>query len=616
ALEIPQNTTVDELAFTLHYEYTDPSPGDLSFDIDQDGTPEWAFGGTGYGQLGNQTLFSDGALMDYASRPDGVSSGPKILLPANISIANSLLAIDFNPDNDGKWLTHAGLIDVTSSDLDKDGTAEVIVLSNDFDGNNNPGIGWVDSNSSNNSFSGIEWVQTCADSEHLEVGDFNGDGHADIIAWTPLVGRFCYHLWMPSQEQFSAATTINGPPTLAGVVVADFNADGFADLVYSDPIGSFTYMQWKSTISTFEEIDSLVYYTTVNGTSQNSSVEQIGVGNIMGGTDNATLILVSSFDTLDTFYWDPAMNAGAGGFAEVAPSYANIEQEFLWVADLNGDQWSDILTWDNGTTGRLLLSDGNTGLYSSIPQSGMSAPVGAVTTDFDQDGQLDILIPEAAPADLDNNDATLNGSLMVYSLNLGVLTNTMRSLEPRTMPSAVIATDMTGDGRDELIAISGESTIGLFIDSWHAMRLDFDGNGIPEVTIEGFGQAQSGPNGSQLLRFTDVNNDIATAIELNLAGYWHFFDANGTEMIQLNSSFDLDTPGTVMLANMRLTYNFDHRIENFSGGGNLTQMVNSNYMEFGDQNFNVSLPFNATLPGSITLQELRMVTHPGHPDLP
>ena len=62
SLEIPRNSTVEALNFGLTYNSTN-SPGNFWLDMNEDGIPEYGYNGTGYGQLGNQTKFSDDSTM-------------------------------------------------------------------------------------------------------------------------------------------------------------------------------------------------------------------------------------------------------------------------------------------------------------------------------------------------------------------------------------------------------------------------------------------------------------------------------------------------------------------------------------------------------------------------
>ena len=62
SLEIPRNSTIEALNFGLTYNSSN-SPGNFWLDMNEDGVPEYGYNGTGYGQLGNQTKFSDDSFI-------------------------------------------------------------------------------------------------------------------------------------------------------------------------------------------------------------------------------------------------------------------------------------------------------------------------------------------------------------------------------------------------------------------------------------------------------------------------------------------------------------------------------------------------------------------------
>ena len=456
ALEIPQNTTLSELTFDLRYDNTAESPGQIWMDFTHDGNAEYEFNGSGYGDLGKQTKFADNSTMAYHSFSEGTHTGPEIILPVNSSSFTSLLAIDYTPDNNGRWMNESSIVDMKTLNYDNDTSEEVIVLSSSWDTGNGdlfPAIGWINNNSNNDGFTNISWQQTCNDVDHLEIADFNGDGHDDVLVWTPIVGRFCYHMWIPSQNTFSPSQELTGGDSGQDIIVStgDVNLDGYHDVVFVDTFGSYGYYQWKQSIPGFELIDEWEFETTINGAAQQTGVTQFAIGNIMQGNENGTLVFVSDLATVETLMWDP----GTSAFSSVFPTFDNLDMDYLWLADLNGDTYDEIVTWGTSTSGTVLVSDDNIGIYGTSAQTGLEAPEGATVVDYDADGVLDILIPENSVAD--DDDTTMNGSLMIYNFVAGVLTDTNRNLTPRTMPAFAVSGDLTGDGHPEINAYCGEN---------------------------------------------------------------------------------------------------------------------------------------------------------------
>ena len=616
SLEIPRNSTVEALNLGLTYNSSN-SPGNIWLDMNEDGTPEYGYNGTGYGHLGNQTRFSDDSIINFSSNSAGNWPGPEFILPQDINLEDSLLSVDFIPDNSGRWMLESSIIDITTLNYDNDSLDEIMVLSSSWDTGNGdllPAIGWINNNSNNDGVTNISWHQTCNNVQHLEITDFDGDGHDDVLVWTPQNGRFCYHLWSPAQNSFSAPQELTGGSSGQEIFVkaADVDLDGFGDIVYADAMGSYGLYQWKQSIPGFEFIDEWAYETMIGGVYQQTGISQFDIGNIMQGNDNATLVFISDQLTADTLAWNP----GSNEFTAVFSSFNNVDISFLWLEDLNEDTFDDIITWGQGTSGELLISDDMSGTYVSSTQSGLEAPENAIMIDYDSDGVQDILIPENATAD--NDDNTMNGSLMVYNFVGGTFTNSNRNLTPRTMPTLTTFGDINGDQNPEIIAYCGEQNNGIFIDSWHKMNFDFDSDGIIELSAEGFAQADSGANGSQLIRAADSTGSISNTIELNQQTYPTFTDAYGNDMMTISSIIDISTAGSVVFQNLRITYQWSHHLEDFydGSGHNLTTYVNSEAMEFGTGNFTLPLLFSSTNAGEFNVDNLYLVTTPGHPDLP
>ena len=69
------------------------------------------------------------------------------------------------------------------------------------------------------------------------IGDFNGDGHADIVWQDPVSGST--QLWLlggASGNTILGATTLTGSTSWHIVAQGDFNQDGHPDLVWQDPV--------------------------------------------------------------------------------------------------------------------------------------------------------------------------------------------------------------------------------------------------------------------------------------------------------------------------------------------------------------------------------------------
>ena len=614
-LEIPRNSTVDELKFGLSTSSNSQSPGQVWLDLNQDGSPEYSFNGTGYGNVSNQTQFSNNnSLYEVSFSQSGINSGPEIILPKNSVTLESQLEIEFLAENGGKWIEDSSIVSMKTSNFDNDLSDELILLSDSWNGE--PAIGWLNNNLNNDGYTNISWVETCTYAEEIESADFNGDGFDDILVWTASAGRFCYHLWDDTQNNFTLSNELLGG-TMGEeifVQVADIYGDGVFEVFYADSSGLFGFHEWRGS-NGFQDMGTWRFETrSTTGTLVEEGISQFKVGNIMLGPAEGTLVFISDTGTLETLIWDPSIS----DFEYLLPSFAlgSFDTEFIWLADLNGDTFDDIITWGGGNEGNVTYSRSGLGLYSVTSQSGMEAPFGATATDYNDDGIVDILIPEFGASDGD--DLTIEGSLKVFTLNQGVITDTSKTLNPRTSPLFSISGDLNGDLLPELIVFCGEQDLGIFIDSWHKFSYDVDGDGIIELSAEGFIQSNTGANGSKGLRVSDIADVLSESISVNMPQHPTFFDTYNNEMMLISSELDLKTPGQISFSNLEIKYDWWNEIENlYDGSGhNLSTLVNSQYMEFGTQNFTIPLVFNSTKAGYLTLEDLSLVTYPGHPDLP
>jgi hypothetical protein len=74
-------------------------PKDITIDMGNDGATEWAFNGTGYGQMGFQTVFSNGAPLLYVNLPQngGTNATPSVRLPKNAVVTSAKMNISAGP---------------------------------------------------------------------------------------------------------------------------------------------------------------------------------------------------------------------------------------------------------------------------------------------------------------------------------------------------------------------------------------------------------------------------------------------------------------------------------------------------------------------------------------
>jgi hypothetical protein len=238
----------------------------------------------------------------------------------------------------------------------------------------------------------------------VAVSDFNGDGIPDLVTVNYASGDVTVLLG-DGLGGFSAAS---GSPISLGsntgpqsVAVGDFNGDGSADIAVADEnAGNITVLLGNGTGGFTAATGSPFAagtgpHSVVVGDFNGDGVEDLAMANYF--TDNVTVLLGN----------------GAGGFTAAAgsPFSVGASPYALAVADFNGDGIEDIASADLGSsTVTVLLGNGSGGFTaaSASPFAVDQNPEAIVAGDFNGDGKADL-----TTANYTGNDVTVllgNGS--------------------------------------------------------------------------------------------------------------------------------------------------------------------------------------------------------------
>jgi hypothetical protein len=270
----------------------------------------------------------------------------------------------------------------------------------------------------------------------LAVGDFNGDGVADLATAnyhsnnvTVLLGN--------GSGGFTAAT---GSPFAAGalplsVAVADFNGDGMADIATANYVdGTVTVLLGNGSGGFTPAAGSPV----ATGRAPTSLV--VGDFNRDGIPDIAT-----SDDYL-TGTVTVLLGNGSGGFTAATGSPFATGPGALYVVarDFNGDGILDLATANStGNSVTVLLGNGSGGFTAEAPFAVGTGPSSLVAGDFNGDG-----IPDLAAAN------EMGGSVTVLLGNGsgGFAAAAGSPFAAGASPVSVAVGDFNGDGRPDLAA--------------------------------------------------------------------------------------------------------------------------------------------------------------------
>lgn len=307
---------------------------------------------------------------------------------------------------------------------------EAHAVANDFNGNGSSDILWR-----NDSGYLTDWLSTAnggfvsnninAGSGAVDnnwkiagVGDFNGDGHSDILWQNSTTGAVTEWLGtsnggFTSNQAIAGSNGLGSGWQIAGV--GDFNGDGISDVLWRNTTTGYV-TEWLGTSN-----GSFVTNNAAGTGAAGTGWQIVGTGDFNG--DGISDILWRNTATgyltewLGTNSGSFAPNSGAGTGA------ADNSWQIVGTGDFNGDGISDIL-WRNTTSGYVTEWLGtSSGSFTPNPSAGTGAadPGWQIVGigDFNADGHSDILWRNTTTGYVTEWLGTTNGSFISNQANAG-----------------------------------------------------------------------------------------------------------------------------------------------------------------------------------------------------
>jgi len=319
---------------------------------------------------------------------------------------------------------------VVTADFNGDGKTDLAVATCDSQGNILLGNG-------DGNFQVLEGFL----GDSIAVGDFNNDGKPDlVISDSSAIGSSSITIHLGNGDgTFQAPLTYTLSAQTSQVIVGDFNGDGKADL------GVANFSTYTGAGAANGNVT--VFLGNGDGTFQSPRVFPAGTSPIWMATGDFNGDGKADLAVVDNVYWsngyvDVLLGNGDGTFQEFVPySLGTDHARTVAIASIRKNGTADLVVTCDDVTVRVLLGNGD-GTFQSSQAYGTYAGTccgPAIIADFNGDGNLDIAFADAnaflAGVLLGNGDGTFGTQLVSGTGNF---------------PYAVAAADFNGDGKLDL----------------------------------------------------------------------------------------------------------------------------------------------------------------------
>ena len=215
------------------------------------------------------------------------------------------------------------------------------------------------------------------------LGDFNGDGKTDIAAWLPGSGGAALRMHLSTGSGFTPVTwkaSVYGGGDSGWNMVGDFDGDGRADII-----------SWLSASQVQVNLSTGSGFTPTTWNAQlfagnNPRWNFVGDFNGDGRSDIASWMSATKLRV--------HLSTGSGFTVHEwdAQLFAGTEPGWNYLGDFNGDGLTDIASWLNASTMKVHLSKGDSFQIEEWPAEifGGGNPGWNYVGDFNGDGRTDI----------------------------------------------------------------------------------------------------------------------------------------------------------------------------------------------------------------------------------
>jgi hypothetical protein len=354
------------------------------------------------------------------------------------------------------WSTQAfnGTAAVLAGDVNGDGKTDLIAVN--YDPPSGSGSTWVMTSTGSSFAAPQPWSNRAfTGSAALLAGDVNGDGRTDLVAvsYDTANNTGTTSVMLSTGSGFSAPQPWSAQPFngTSAVIAADVNADSKADLV------AVSYDSANRTGRTLVMLSTGAGFTApqVWSTQPFTASSTILAGDV-NGDHKADLVAIT---------YDPATNTGSTRVMTSAGTGFNAPQTWsdqpfdgsasVVVADVNGDRRADVVAVNYDAS----LNVGSTWSMLSVGGTSFSAPrqwssqgfngtSAILAGDVNGDGRADLIAVNYYPA------SNTGSTWVTTSSGTGFSAPQPWSDQAFGGTAAMLAGDVNGDGKTDLIAVS------------------------------------------------------------------------------------------------------------------------------------------------------------------
>jgi FG-GAP-like repeat len=269
----------------------------------------------------------------------------------------------------------------------------------------------------------------------LVAVDINGDGKPDLISVNDGSSTLTV-LTNNGSGGFGSNAPVNVGSAVVWAVAADVNGDNKPDLICANGGNPGTL---------------IVMTNNGGGIFSSNATLAVGFGPTciaaadVNGDHKIDLISANTFGDTLTVY----TNNGSGGFGFSATLNAGVEPSYVIAADLTGSGKMDLICADQFADTIMVLTNNGSGVFgSNATYNAGSEPISMVAADFQGNGKPDLVI-----ADYGFSSGTM---LLVLTNNGFGAFGSNTTLVVGEGPESVIATDINGDGKPDLISANSQ----------------------------------------------------------------------------------------------------------------------------------------------------------------